>query len=147
MRTIVLALTALLFAGGVAVAQAPGAAELKKLEGRWLVAHRHYTPSTVTDPVAQLLTGLGHVVEIRDGKLSARDPDKAGVYLTISFDSAAKPKAVDLKGPGKKDQVLLGIYSLENDVLSLEIGTGKVRPTSFMNPEDQVLLVLKRAPK
>jgi uncharacterized protein (TIGR03067 family) len=135
-----------LLSGGAALGGSPEtAAELKKLEGRWLVAHRSYTPSKVTDPVAKLLTALGHRVEIKDGKLSALDADKEGTAYEISFDPAKNPKAVNLTVPGEKRQVLLGIYSLEDDILCLEFGTGKSRPKERLRPDDQVQLILKRA--
>jgi uncharacterized protein (TIGR03067 family) len=136
-----------LLSGSAAPAWAADSAELKKIEGRWLVAHRYYKPSKVNTVVGKLLTELGHEVEIKDGKLSACDPKKAGQYLLLEIDPAARPKAIDLKVPDKKDQVLLGIYRLEDDVLSVAVGAGGQRPKAFMNPNGQVLLVLKRASK
>jgi uncharacterized protein (TIGR03067 family) len=148
MRVIKFALLAALLSGGAALAQGPGAApQVKKLDGRWLVVHRNYLPSPATDPVGKLLTNLGYAVEIRDGKLLARDPGKSDVYLLVTFDPTATPKAVDLKVPDKKDGVLLGIYRLDGDILTLAVGTGKSRPTTFSDPAHQVQLILKRVPK
>jgi len=124
----------------------PGA-DLKQIEGRWMVAHRAYTPSKANDRVGQLLTSLGQQVEIKDGKLSPADPKKGDVYLLVSFYPTTKPKAIDLKLPDKKEKALLGIYNLEDDILSLNVGTGDIRPKKFAIQEDQVVLILKRAPK
>lgn len=134
-----------LLVGGVEYARAGGAAaEMKKLEGTWLVAHRAYTPSPTTDPVGKLLTGLGSVVEIGDGKVTA--PDNPGQSLSITIKASATPKGIDLKVPGENGQVLPGVYVLEDDVLSLAVSTNGVRPKTATQGKDQVLLILKRKP-
>jgi uncharacterized protein (TIGR03067 family) len=140
--------TVLLLAGNLAGAEpVKMAAEQKRLEGQWVIAQRSYTPTGATAQLGKLLTDLGQKVEIKQDKLSATDPDKAGRYLFVQFDPRSKPKALNLKIPGNDNQVLLGIYRLENDLLSLVIGTGNVRPKLFGPFDHQVLLVLKRAPK
>lgn len=116
-------------------------------DGRWIVAHRYYTPSKTTDAVGKLLTDLGREVEIKNGKLSASDPTKAGLYFLVDFLSNTTPKSVNLKVPGKRETLLLGIYRVEGDVMSLAIGAGNKRPETFTKPQEQVMLVLKRAPK
>jgi uncharacterized protein (TIGR03067 family) len=123
------------------------AAELQKLERQWLVAHVYYKPTKVNADLSKLLADLGHTVEIKDGKLTSLDADKAGFHLLADFDPTQKPKSVDLTIPGKKKQVLLAIYRLEDDVLSISVGAGNIRPELFMNPEEQVMLVLKGARK
>lgn len=147
MRWITLGFAATLLSGAAALVQAADeGTELQRLQDRWIVPHRYYTPSAATDPLAKLLTDLGNDVEIKNGKLSAREPDKEGRHLLIEFDSSTEPKNVNLRIPDQEDQVLLGIYKLEDDILSLAVGTG-TRPTEFSNSETQVLLILTRAPK
>jgi hypothetical protein len=148
MRWFAIPLAVALLAGSVARTWAADpAANLKKLDGRYFVAHRAFTPSKTTDPVGNLLTSLGSEVEIKDGKLSAADPKKRGTYLLVTFYSSGKPLAVDLKRPDQKNKVLLGVYSLEGDVLAINVATGEKRPKSVRNTEGEVLLILKRAPK
>jgi uncharacterized protein (TIGR03067 family) len=88
---------------------------------------------------------LGRRVEIKDGQFAACQPDQAGYHLLVDFDPTSKPKSVDLTVPGQKKIVLLGIYRLEDDVLSIAVSTADTRPETYMRPEDQVLLVMKRA--
>lgn len=140
-------LVALLSGSAVSARADDSAAGPQTPEGRWLIAHRYYTPSEITAGVGKVLTDLGHEVEIKNGKLSACDSAKAGVYLLIDFQPNTTPKSVNLTIPGKKNTVLLGIYRLEGKILSIAVATGNKRPDSFTNPRDQVLLVLKRAPK
>jgi uncharacterized protein (TIGR03067 family) len=123
------------------------ATEQKKLEGQWLIVQRAYTPTKATAPLGKVLADLGSRVEIRQDKLVACDPDKGGTYFFIQFDPTKTPKIVNLKVPGKEDQVLPGIYCLENDLLSFVIGAGHTRPKYFGPFDNQVLLVLKRVPK
>ncbi len=147
MRWIVVAFAAVLWCGAAAhVQSADSSAELKQVQDRWLVAHRYYTPSGITDSLGKLLTNLGEQVEIKDGMLSSRDPGKEDVYLLVDFNPSGDPKTVDMRVPDNEDAVLLGIYKLEDDILSLVVGTGN-RPTNFTNSETQVMLVLKRAAK
>jgi uncharacterized protein (TIGR03067 family) len=146
MRLIRYVVAVALLGCGVASAQTVDVpAEMKKLERKWVLAHAHYTPSKATADVARILTNLGRRVEIRDGRLSASDSDKSDNYLLVDFDPTANPKTVDLRVPSKKDQVLLGIYRLDDDVLSLAVATQNVRPDSFRGPEDQIVLIFKRA--
>ena len=57
------------------------------------------------------------------------------------------PYTLNTVPDGLTNTVLLGIYRLEADILSIAVSAGNKRPESFTNPRDQVLLVLKRAPK
>jgi uncharacterized protein (TIGR03067 family) len=137
-----------LFGYSVASAQTVDVpAEMKKLEQKWILAHSHYTPSKATADVAKILASLGRRVEIKDGRLSAFDSERNDNYLLVNFDPTANPKTVDLRVPSRKDQVLLGIYRLDDDVLSLAVATRHSRPESFRAPEDQIVLILKRARK
>ncbi len=147
MRIVTATLLATLLFVGSAPAQAPDdGAVPKNLEGRWIVAHRYYTPSDVTNPVGDLLTSLGSILDLKKEKLSACDPAKKGVYLTVKFEPGKTPPAVDLKAPGQ-EQVLRGIYRLDGDVLRIAVGTGKRRPRTFDDPSRDVQLIMKRAPK
>ncbi len=113
------------------------------LQGRWTVAHRYYTPSDTTKDVAKQLTDLGGEVEIADGKLKASDPEKGGYHFVITLHPSTTPKGIDLKVPNE-DKTLLAIYSVEDNVLTIDVATGSSRPTEFRDPEKQVMLVLRR---
>ncbi len=148
MRMIRFALLATLLCGSAASARADDTSAAPQTpDGRWIVTHRYYTPSEVNAAVGKLLTDLGNDVDIKNGKLSACDSTKAGFYLLVDFHPSTTPKSVNLKVPGKKETVLFGIYRFDGDVMSLAVGAGSKRPDGFSNPRDQVLLVLKRAPK
>jgi uncharacterized protein (TIGR03067 family) len=121
------------------------AEEIKRLEGHWHVAHRAYSPAKTDAAVTKILMDLGNKIEIKDGKLSAYGPGKEEYHLDADFDPTSKPKNVDLRVPGDKKQVLLGIYSLENDVLSIAVSTKGVRPKSFTIMNERVVLILKKA--
>jgi hypothetical protein len=136
-----------LFGSAVVVRGDETSAAPQKPEGRWLVVHRVYTPSEITANVGKLLADLGNEVEIKNGRMSACNSAKAGFYLLVDFRPKTTPKAVDLKVPGQNERVLLGIYRMEGDVMSLAISAVNKRPDRFTNPRDQVLLVLKRPPK
>src|SRR5260370_21524762 len=117
-----------LLSAGLARALADDAAtEAGKLEGQWRVAHRAYKDSKANADVSKILLNLGTKVEIKDGKLSSCDPDKAGRHLDVEFDGTVTPKTVDLTVPGKQKRVLLGIYRLEDDLLALALRTAHER--------------------
>ena len=145
MRMIRFALAAALLASSAAPVQAGKSAA--EVEGRWLVVHRYYTPSKITGALGKVLTNLGTEVEIKNGKLSSRNANNQSVYLLAEFRTDTDPKAVDLRKPANPNQVLLGIYRLQGNLLTIEVGSGNQRPTGFMNAQDDVMLILKRAPK
>ncbi len=148
MRMIKWAILTILLCNGPGMIRADGTStEPQTPEGRWFVAHRSYTPSDTTAALGKVLTDLGHDVEIKNGKISACDPSKAGIYLLVDFRPGTTPKSVDLKVPSNKDKVLRGIYRLDGDVLSLAVSAKNKRPDKFSNSQDHVLLVLKRKPK
>ena len=95
-------LAALLFVGSTRAQSPDVGAVPKDLEGRWIVAHRYYTPSDVANPVGELMTSLGSTLEIKNGKLSACDPGKKDVYLIVKFEPDKTPSAIDLKVPGQE---------------------------------------------
>ncbi|HLJ94737.1 MAG TPA: hypothetical protein VKU02_16235 [Gemmataceae bacterium] len=148
MRMIKLALLTTLLCNAPGMIRADGTSTGPQTpEGRWYVAHRSFTPSNTTAAIGKVLTDLGHDVEIKNGKISACDPSKAGIYLLAEFRPNTTPKSVDLKVPSNKDKPLKGIYRLDGDVLSLAVSAKNKRPDTFNNAQDQVLLVLKRKPK
>jgi hypothetical protein len=138
------ALVVALLAGSAVPVQA---AKPDGVDGHWLVVHRYYTPSKVTGFLGKLLTNLGTEVDIRNGKFSSRDPDKGNVYLLADFRADTDPKTVDLRKPANPNQVLLGIWRLDGHILTIEVGSGNQRPTGFMNAQNDVMLILKRARK
>jgi uncharacterized protein (TIGR03067 family) len=138
---------AVVFSGSARAQNVDIAQEIKRLEGKWLVAHRAYSPSKTNAAVVKMLMDLGNKVEIAEGKITACDSDKEGYHLDADFDPASQPKHVDLTVPGEKKKVLLGIYFLEDDVLSIAVSPNDVRPKSFTIINDRVLLILKKARK
>jgi RNA polymerase sigma-70 factor (ECF subfamily) len=72
---------------------------------------------------------------------------------TYKLDAEAKPKTIDIvyNRPGQDDEVIMGIYKLEGDKLTICGGRANKteRPTEFESKEDSgiVLMVLKREKK
>jgi uncharacterized protein (TIGR03067 family) len=142
------AVLAALLGPGAAVAQAPGSGAVPKaLQGHWVVAQRNYTPSDLTNPVGDLLTNLGVKLEFKQHRLSALDPGKDGTYLRVTFDAGQSPPQIDLKAPGQDAKVMRGIYRLNDDILTICVGCGNDRPTTFDDTDHNVQLVLGRARK
>src|SRR5207302_8904842 len=96
MRMIRFAILAVLLLGSTASVRAGDpASNSPSPEGRWLVAHRYFTPSDVNASIGKLLTDLGHEVEIKNGKMSAVDAGKEGVYVRIDFNPKTTQKTVN----------------------------------------------------
>jgi uncharacterized protein (TIGR03067 family) len=123
----------------------PAKAELKKLEGVWIVeSHEHGGKKT---PAKKLITWN---LTVKGDRFTTRE----GLELLDESEVKLNPKArtIDLKltaGPDK-GQTVLGIYKLEGGVLTVCVAEpGKPRPGAFAAKEGTgaTLFVFKRAKK
>ncbi|HEV3258418.1 MAG TPA: hypothetical protein VG013_16175 [Gemmataceae bacterium] len=137
MRSIGLAFAVLLVSGSVAPTQAatPG-----PLDGNWFIAHRAYTPSDARDPIAQGIIALGYGIKIQNGTVTATDAGAPNYSIAIAFDQS-NPQAVDFVVGGGQ-LVVHGIYRIEENVLSIAVGFGSARPTTFDDTTNQMLVVM-----
>jgi uncharacterized protein (TIGR03067 family) len=136
-------------AGFAAAAPAPPEKENKdqeKIQGSWSI-------QTMTrggkDMPAEEIIKLKLVIDgekfipMRDGQA---EPGEA----TFKLDPAKKPATIDVTN-NKSGEVVLGIYKIDADVLTIaaRMPGGKERPTEFAAPADSelVLIVLKRDKK
>jgi uncharacterized protein (TIGR03067 family) len=136
MKTIVTAMTAVLFLAGAA-----GVGDRETLQGDWttsaffrdggpLPAEKQYPD--------RLLTFKGDEwYEVRDGKVAVRG--------TFKLDPSKSPKWLDATflegGPGR--ETVKGIYALDGDVLTVCIGTPETpRPAKFESTPDSGLRLI-----
>lgn len=113
--------------------------DLKRLAGRWVVVS--------AEEAGKEMEGLAGGKLIIDGDmLTLKAPNKTEAKARIRLDPAKKPKQIDLEM--SKDEILLGIYSLEGDTLRLCIdpATMDKRPAEFATKKDNShrLIVFKR---
>jgi hypothetical protein len=127
----------------VLCAAAPARADdgLTSIRGGWIVAQRVYTSGSAADGVGSLLTELGFKVSFTDGKLSSRDACNSNYLVTSGNGSGT----IDLTDPNT-NTVHPGIFVLNGNILSIAVGAGTTRPSSFTGDDSQVLLVLKWDP-
>jgi uncharacterized protein (TIGR03067 family) len=138
---------ALLFAATMVAADMGDAdAELKSLEGKWVIAGAHLGGRDHLDDFA----GMKLILKGNQFTIAfAENSDKG----TFRLDPAKSPKWIDIKTGAKGPffgRTLLGIYKLEKGQLILCCeADGKTRPTAFEAKEKSrnMLLTYKRETK
>jgi uncharacterized protein (TIGR03067 family) len=118
-------------------------AEMKKLEGTWLVVSRQVGQIRVPDKEVKK---DGLTFTFRDGKYVMK-MGKLQEPGTFTVDPTTTPKKMDLNQPrkGKPAVTVPGIYKLEGDTLTV-CYHGKKRPTEFKADarSENVIYTLKR---
>jgi hypothetical protein len=127
-------------------------------DGTWNIAHRAYTPTDDNAHFAKLLNRLGSQVQIGSGKMTrSQDDDSPNTDTNadrdefggkkdawkVQFDASGSG-TVNLKAPNKQGEQLWGIYKVECGVMTMAVGLGKTRPTTFDTGADKIVLVLKQ---
>jgi uncharacterized protein (TIGR03067 family) len=137
----------------LALAEAPKAsepdkAELKKLEGAWVItAQEHGGKKTPAKDLLSLsMTVEGKQMRTREGADLKEDA------TIVLLDPKAKPAAIDVKiaSGSDVDKVVKGIWKLDGDTLTVCVAEpGKDRPTAFEAKEGtgHTLLVFKKGKK
>jgi uncharacterized protein (TIGR03067 family) len=119
-------------------------AELKKLQGTWVVTKRVLGGREAKSPSGLIYTFDGDKVTRRfaapEGKAGGRQ------VLTVTIDTAKKPHRLTMKAVGSKSTEY--IYKIEKGELFLATGRGKGAkvPTDFKG-DDVTLMVLKKQEK
>jgi uncharacterized protein (TIGR03067 family) len=113
--------------------------EIERLQGEWELTR------SVREGEEQKEV-RGHVHKIKGNRyIPSRNSED---YATISVNPGAKPQSIDLKD--RQGNIMLGIYKLENGVLSLCMArSGMPRPKEFTsNKESKTFLIeMKRRPE
>jgi uncharacterized protein (TIGR03067 family) len=139
---ILLPFAAGLLAATIQPAQDAVKTELDKLQGEWTLVSREVKGKKDPDAVVMLtIKGDQWILISNMGKSNA----------TCKIDLSKEPKTIDLDGvgPGGEKSLLLGIYKLEGDTLTLCRATGTTeRPKEFKTTEEGgFLTVWKRVGK
>ena len=116
------------------------AAEIKKLEGTWIV-ESFESKGKVSDKEK------GQEFIVTADKMGLKKPNGKIEEVSYTIDPAKKPKVIDLSA-GK--EMIPGIYELDGDTLKICFAEdSKDRPTEFATKEDNRnrLMVLKRQKK
>jgi uncharacterized protein (TIGR03067 family) len=113
------------------------AAEVKKLEGTWVVHSETFQGKPFVDSKSSEFVFAGSTLTI---KTEGEANDK----MTFTVDTSGKPKAMVFKPEKKPEEgVLVGeaIYELDGDTLKVCIGLPRPKE---LTDKDQPLLILKR---
>jgi uncharacterized protein (TIGR03067 family) len=117
-------------------------ADLKKMQGEWTVE------KAVRDGKAAPAEVLKQMkVTIADSKITIDDGSARDESAHMTLDPSKKPAEIDLAlSTGGKPGLILGIYELESDTLTICWNKDGARPKTFVIDEDakNILLVLKR---
>jgi uncharacterized protein (TIGR03067 family) len=113
------------------------AAEVKKLQGTWLVHSQTFEgkPHDDMKPSAFVFAG---------STLTIKAKGAADEKMTFTIDPSGKPKTMDVKpekDPGQGVVVWAAIYELDGDTLKVCIGLPRPKE---LTDKDQPLLILKR---
>jgi uncharacterized protein (TIGR03067 family) len=141
----------LLVSAGVAHAQnVKSKVTPAELQGTWKVIQRVYSQDNAdTAAVGKTFTALGYKLSLDGAAITPKDDNNGASALTFTVDESQFPHTIDITVPGTNgqcDKTLYGIYKVECGVLSIAVGNGATRPTSFQNQFIQVLLILKHPP-
>jgi uncharacterized protein (TIGR03067 family) len=114
-------------------------AELEKLQGEWVMHASESKGLPARTPPPSIWTFNGT-------EYSTMQPGGGGVTVKIAIDPSQSPKHLDRTAVSGR--VMLGIYKLEGDTLTICGGTADKRPTEFKTTADfGTITVLKRKPK
>jgi uncharacterized protein (TIGR03067 family) len=109
------------------------AGDLEKLQGAWVVSNEDFENADQGNMLLRFKDDklIAALRTQEDGKIVLKKEEEWGTFV---LDPNANPRHLDLtlsSGPNK-GKVVLGIYALENDRLTLCLGIpGKDRPTDF----------------
>ena len=119
-----------------------GSTDLDKLQGTWNVITMSGDESDANDdPTKVTFSFKGDTVTI-----SHKDHLGQSAMLRFVLGPSTKPKHIDFAPPSEKLKPSLGIYNLDEDDLSMCLGTPDCgRPTAFITQRKATLFTLKRA--
>ncbi|MBX9580327.1 MAG: TIGR03067 domain-containing protein [Gemmataceae bacterium] len=117
----------------------PVKADLKKLEGTWVVEKLEAAGPAPEELKKATLTFAGD-------KLTMKSAGGEEMRQTVRLDPKKNPKEMNFVPEKKEPNAApgLAIYKLDGDTLTLALGPPDKRPTKFEPPENGFLLVLKR---
>lgn len=145
MNRFVLGLLAVAALGGMAAAEEKADADLKKIEGTWVITAAEKQGRT--DPAPE---GVGTFTFAKDKKLVRKIKGQPDMEGTFRMDAGKTPKEIDLIAlRDGKELAMRGIYQLDGDALKLafspELAKGE-RPTEFDSNKAYILILKRQKP-
>jgi uncharacterized protein (TIGR03067 family) len=134
--------TALTGCGGAGDSEEQAIAEdLKQLAGTWIPTQAEVNGSVASPK------DLRQMKVVLAGEKWTLHLEGKTAEATFKIDPTKKPKTIDLRPTTAKGQVMVGIYELNVDTLTIclpEPSTGKKRPTEFSGKGGQSLTTYER---
>jgi uncharacterized protein (TIGR03067 family) len=145
MNRYALGLLAIVALAGTVAAREKADADLKKIEGAWILTGLEIQGQTVPAP-----EGGGTFIFGKDKKLVMKEKGKADKEGTFTMDASKNPKELDLIGPkGKEKEIMRTIYQLDGDTLKLALsaeGPKGGRPTAFDSKKAAIMTLKRQKP-
>jgi uncharacterized protein (TIGR03067 family) len=117
----------------------PGKADLKKMQGSWVLTHAH--KDGVREEVTQ-----GAVWTIQDDCLTTTLDGMPGSTLFIKLDGTTTPRSIDLRNNREDDKAASGRYRVEDDTLTVSLGEKRPSDLSGKGPCNGVWVFKRKKP-
>jgi uncharacterized protein (TIGR03067 family) len=139
MRRVLLLLAVVLLGFAPVPFSDPEKADLKKMQGSWILASAH--KDGVREEVKQEA-----VWTIKDDCLTTTLDGVPGSTLFIKLDGTTAPRSIDLRDDRGNDKAALGRYRVEDDTLTVSLGEKRPPDLSGKGPCNGVWVFKRKKP-